>query len=57
MVANEVISCSQHGFVQKITPSQTHPMLWQRNRPWMGVAVNLLRIDLSKAFDTTSETS
>jgi len=23
----------------------------------MGVAVNLLRIDLSKAFDTTSETS
>lgn len=50
-------SYSQHGFVKEIISSQTHSMRWQSNGPLVGVAVGLLWLDLSKAFDAVSENS
>lgn len=55
VVANEVISYSQRGFVKKITPNQTRSIWWQYNGPQVGIAAGLLWLDFSKAFDTDSE--
>lgn len=55
MVANEVISYSQRGFVKKIIQSQSHSIWWLYNGLQVEIAAGLLWLDFHKAFDTDSE--